>query len=202
MPDPNTCRCCGALVIGERLKIRRCIVCDRCDRMHGDELNALVVDLVSRGAMDPGHALARMLLDDAHHAGMLIVIQDEHIPQMASLWIEHPVPRWRVYVGRRKLLEQPIDAQIVVDLAMRPYMELAPTPEVIGGMRAEITAALRFVGLIVRNVAITPMADKFGPGHVNVHIEAEQAPEPEQVVTPAPEVAIPDDIMQRARGQA
>lgn len=202
MTAQATCRCCGAAVVGERAKVRRCIVCDRCDRRHGYELQAIAVDLVSRGEMDPGHALARMLLDDAHHAGMLIVIQDERDPRMASLWIEHPVPRWRVYIGRQKLAEQPLDVQTVVDLAMIPYAGLAPSPTVIADMRTQIAVALRFLGMTVRSVAITPVADRIGPGHVNINIEAEQAPEPDQVITPAPEIAIPDDIMQRTRGQA
>lgn len=202
MPNPNTCRCCGAAVIGERIKIRRCIMCDRCDHRHGDELQAIVIDLVRRGEMEPGLALVRMLIDDAHHAGMLIVIQDEQDPRMANLWIEHPVPRWRVYAGRKTLAEQPIDVQLIVDLALLRWSGMRLTPEVVAGMRAEISVALRFMGLDVQSVTIAPAADTVRPGQVSVNIEAREAPDPEQVVAPVPEVVIPDDIMQRTRGQA
>lgn len=201
MSATSTCRCCGCPVHDQRAAIRRCIVCDLCDRRHGDELQAIILDLLSRGEIDPGLALARMMLDDAHHAGMLHAIVDTD-GRTAQLRIPVPVPRWRVYAGRQKLADRPIEAQVIVDLAVAPYWGLRPTDHVLAKISADITAAMTFLGLVVDGVSITPTSDHLGPGMLAIHISAHDRPDPEQVITPAPEVEIPDDIMQRARGQA
>lgn len=186
----------------ERVAIRRCIVCDHCTHRHGHELQGIVVDGVCRGEMDPGTALALMLLDDAHHAGMLIVVPDPESPGKANLWIERPVPRWRVYAGRQTLAGQPVEVQAIVDLAIAPYWGHRPTDAVLGRITADITGALTFLGLVVDGISITPTMDSIGPGHLAVHITAHDAPTPEAMIATAPDVEIPDDIMQRARGQA
>lgn len=207
MSDATRCRCYGCPVTDGRAKIRRCIVCDRCNHRHGDELQAIVVDLVRRGEMDPGHGLALMLLDDAHSAGMLIVIADAADPRTASLWIERPVPRWRVLVGRRSLAEQPCDVREVVDLAILPCWGLRATPEVLARMRADIVEALTFLGGLVESLEITPTADVLGPDHLMIKIGArmpdaqlDDAPTIGAEVAAEPE--IPDDIMLRPRGRA
>lgn len=203
MSIPNTCRCCGAAVVGERAKIRRCIVCDRCDRRHGDELQAIVTDLVTRGEMPWDHALARMLLDDAHYAGMLIVIQNEQNPGMANLWIERPVPRWRVYVGRARAAGQSFELQTVIDLVIWRHMDRRNTAEARAEITAEVREALTFLGAELSTLEVSASGDVLDPGHLMLRIEGRVPPPPEPgAVVFEQEAEMPADIMQRTRGQA
>jgi len=88
-------------------------------------------------------------------------------------------------------------------MAMQPYHALRATAEVKADMRAEITAAITFLGAMVQEVTITPHADAIGPDHVYINIRA-HVPAPGQVIAFDSDVGadVPPDIMSRPRGQA
>lgn len=79
--DAEPCSCCG-LAVASTLASETGGTCEwcagypygpsGCNGKHADELRAYLVDRVLAGALPPLMAVARVALDDAHHAGRML----------------------------------------------------------------------------------------------------------------------------------
>jgi hypothetical protein len=183
------CRCCGVIQVGLRAELRRCVLCDSCDRRHGLEREALVMALFAVGRLNMWEAIGQLAIDDAHHAGMLMF---RGTRDSADLWVPRPVPRWAVVIGRALARQEQPAAGDVVAAMMQRYV---PGPaSALPELRAELTAALQAFDPDVLGVEVTCERDVLDPGHMLINILHRTAA--------GPEVEIPTDIGRRPRGQA
>jgi hypothetical protein len=181
--------------VGLRAELRRCVLCDSCDRRHGLEREALVMALFGVGRLTMWEAIGQLVIDDAHHTGMLTL---RGTRDAADLWIPRPVPRWAVVIGRAIARQEQPAAGDVVAAVMQRYV---PGPaSALPELRAELTAALQAFDPDVLGVEVTCEQDMLDPGHMLINILHRTAAGP--VVTLVPEVEIPTDIGRRPRGQA
>lgn len=147
------------------------------------------------GQLTMWEALGQLIIDDAHHAGMLALRGPR---QAADLWIPRPVPRWAVVIGRAHARDELPAAGDVVAAVMQRYV---PGPaSAIPELRAELTDALQAFDPDVLGVEVTCERDVLDPGHMLINILHRTAAGP--AVTLSPEVEIPTDIGRRPRGQA
>lgn len=204
-PEPEaSCRCCGVRIgPGPRVAIRRCIVCDMCDRRHGDELQIHVMSLLRAGQLEPGHALARMMFDDAHLAGMLEVRRPDPDRPEVHPWVIAAVPRWRVVVGRALARDELPDIGLMVRVALARYLGQRNTAAVRAEISRELTEAMVMVDPNVLSVEVSTEAEMLDPEGIRIELTARTARPGMMTVGPgAEDVDIPDDIMLRPRGQA
>lgn len=183
-------------------------MCDVCDRRHGDELQLQVMALVRAGQITPGRALARMLLDDAHLAGMLEVrtFVDSAVTGGIEVlpWIPVAVPRWRVIVGRALALGELPEIALLVQVTLARFMGLYSTPGVLAELKRDLSDAMSTVDPNVLDVEVTTEMGRIDPGHLKIIVTTRTAAGPGMVaVAPgAEDVEIPADILRRPRGQA
>jgi len=214
MPELDVrCRCCGVLLApGPRAEIRRCILCDLCDRRHGDELQLHVMGLVRAGRITWGHALARMLIDDAHHAGMLGMVV-ENGALTATLTVPEPVPRWRVVIGRAISRGELPELNLVLKVTLARYIGKRATLAVREEMRRELCEALSTLDDSITDITVSCHLDTIDAEHLMIEITGKRATlgavafdasaggaDAAKLGAPAPE--LPADIMSRPRGQA
>lgn len=195
------CRCCGVPVYETRATLRRCMVCDLCDRRHGDELQQHVVALVRAGQITPYHAVARMLLDDALISGALQLIDNGD--GTAYAWIPHPpVERWMVVAARAYARNGQPDVQAVVDAVLGRYLPGPATRANLDAIARDLRRALHHIDQNVVNVEVDCKRDALDPQHLLITVECRTADAPGTVTVTAPDAAIPADILSRPRGQA
>jgi len=201
-----SCRCCGIpLVPGTPYAQHTCCaVCFACTRVHGDALQAKIVEAVGAGRLDPYRGLLMAIVDDALLTGQLVLVQD-HAPDGTPLATGSPLiirapRRWEVVAARALARGQAPDVQAVIDAAMRPHWPGPPTEERIAAMKIEIRDALAFVTPHALEVDVVAEPDPTDPGSVSVSVKVRGAdPATIQVLD---DVELPDDIMLRPRGQA
>lgn len=196
------CRCCGIQLQGEREKLRRCILCDMCDRRHGDELQAHVTALVRAGQIGFWHAVTRMLVDDAHLAGMLAItaVEDDHGVVSAYPYVIDFVPRWRVVLGRALALNEIPDVGQVLGAVLGRYLPARNSQALREAISRDLTDAMRMVDPTIITCEVTCDQDALDPEHLRINVTG-RAPTLGQIVM-APEVEIPDSVMRGPRGQA
>lgn len=194
------CRCCGVPVEGMRAQVRVCPICDVCDGKHGDELQALVGHGVVTGQIEPGKALCRMLVDDAHLTGRIIYVEREGSP-LADITIPDPPPRWLVVCGRAAARGQLPDLQTVVNVVLAQHLPCGR--DQLPALQRELREALTFVDPSIMDVAIDCRIDAECVEHVVINVSG-RAVSPDLVVDMAKgaDVEISHDILSRARGQA
>lgn len=198
MIDSKPCRCCGVPQVGRRADLRRCVLCDGCDRVHGAERQAKIERLVANGQMTPWFAIGQIMIDDAHHAGQLGFRGD---PTAATIWIDRPVCRWEVVIGRAIARnELPVTDELMAAVMLR----YVPGPIAgIPGLRRELKDALCALDPDVLDVEVSCTRDAMDAGHLIIDVIHRTA-----VLSAvdrwqsAPDVEIPSDIAQRPRGQA
>ena len=200
MPGDARCRCCGISIAGTpREQIRRCPICDICDRRHGDELQLHCVELVRTGQITPWHAIGAMLIDDAHVCGMLMMAMQ---PGDRTLYIGVPVapPRWRVVIGRALARDEVPEVDLVIKVVLGKHLPGRGTPERLAAIAADLRDALQIMDPSIESVDVTTERDMLDPEHLKILLTA-RTPALGTVVTGA-DVELPADIMSRPRGQA
>lgn len=195
------CTCCGIGVSGQRAVIRRCIVCDQCDRLHGDELVATCGRMVRAGQLTPGHVLARVMMDDAHLAGM-IEYRDDPDGMTVTAWVPVPVPRWRVVIGRAWARGEAPDISRIVGSVLDRYLPGPASRANLDGIAQDITDALGAIDPNVLNCKVGCKVDQLDPQHLIIEVQTKTAAAPGMVDVLAPDVELPADIMSRPRGSA
>lgn len=197
------CRCCGIKLEGERAKIRRCILCDLCDRRHGDELQAHVTALLSaRPPIDLWHAVARMLTDDAHLAGLLAMVAVEDDAGVVTAWpyVIDFVPRWRVVIGRALARDEMPDVSEVLGAVLARYLPGRNSQALRDAISRDLTDAMCMVDPSIVTCEVTCDQDALDPEHLLIHVTGREPTLGQAVM--APEVGIPDSVMRGPRGQA
>jgi hypothetical protein len=192
------CSCCGVPLVNAELRrvVPRCLVCDVCDGWHGDRLQARIANMVATGWMPWGAGVARMLVDDAHHAAKMRLVGDR---RAAEIRVE-PFERWEVVIGRALARgEQPSWCH-VVDAILQRYIPGRATDETLRAIERDLTAALQMMDQDVLSVEVTAKRDVLDPEHM-VIICSSRNPVLGSVVQDAG-VPIPDDISSRPRGSA
>lgn len=191
------CRCCGVILPDgtPRATIRRCVVCDLCDRRHGDEREAVVTQLVADGRIDAWLGIATMAVDDAHLAGCLEFVGD---PRAADMWIAKPVARWAVVIARALAMGEAPSASEVIGAVVGRY--LPGTSAQIPEIKAELADALRVLDPGVVDVEVRTSRDALDPAHLSIDVLMQPAVAGTTTFAGASE--IPDDIATRTRGQA
>jgi hypothetical protein len=204
MSEVVHCECCRCRITGPREALRRCALCDLCDGFHGDRLQIRVMVLMASRQITPGHALARMLFDDAHHAGMLELHPDPQPgqPMAHRVWIPSAVPRWRVVIGRAVARGEPPDLGLIMQVIVARYQPARPTPDLLTTIALELGSALKMLNPYVSEVQIGSTNDtELAPEHLIVNYVARDPDPPSEVVNLVA-AEIPDDIMSRPRGSA
>lgn len=196
------CRCCGIQLQGEREKIRRCILCDMCDRRHGDELQAHVTALVRAGQIGFWHAVTRMLVDDAHLAGLLAITAVEDDNGVVSAWpyVIDFVPRWRVVLGRALALNEIPDVGQVLGAVLARYLPARNSQALRDVISRDLTDAMCMVDRSIAACEVLCDQDVLEPEHMRINVIATAAFLGQTVMSP--EVEIPDSVMRGPRGQA
>lgn len=196
------CRCCGIKLEGERAKVRRCILCDLCDRRHGDELQAHVTMLVRDHRLGFWHAVTRMLVDDAHLAGLLaiVAVEDDHGVATAWPFVCEFVPRWRVVIGRALALGELPDVGRVLDAVLGRYLPARNSQALRDAISRDMTDAMCMVDPTIVTCEVSCDQDAFDPEHLRILVTSRESTLGQTVM--APEVEIPDSVMRRPRGQA
>lgn len=196
------CRCCGIKLQGAREKIRRCILCDMCDRRHGDELQAHVTALVRTGQIGFWHAVTRMLVDDSHLAGLLAMYAVEDDVGVVKVWpvVIDFVPRWRVVIGRALALNEIPDVGQVMGAVLARYLPARNSQSMRDAISRDLTDAMCMVDPTIITCEVTCDQDALDPAHLMINVTG-RAPTLGQTVM-APEVEIPDSVMRGPRGQA
>lgn len=203
-----SCKCCGIPIdpADPRAEWRRCAVCDRCDRRHGDELQIHIWALLNAGQISRGHAFARMLIDDALLTGNLELRpeHDEHGNELqtATLWITRPPRRWEVVVGRACARNEVPEVGLVVEVTLARYIPGPASPENMQGLADELTTAFCFMDDNVLSVDVSTERVILDPQHLIIRINTKTAAAPGMITTFGADAELPDDIMQRPRGQA
>lgn len=151
--------------------------------------------LFQNGRLTMWEAIGLLVVDDAHHSGMLTLRGSWN---SADLWVPRPVPRWAVVIGRAIARQEEPAAGDVIAAVMARYV---PGPaNALPELRAELTAALQAFDPDVLGVEVSCEQDVLNPGHMLINILHRTAVGP--AVTLSPEVEIPADIGRRPRGQA
>lgn len=205
-PDLVRCDCCGVPVDGPRIALRRCILCDGCDHLHGDKLQLRVVDLVSQGKLDPYHAITRMMVDDAHMTGRLQMVSPVALADgrvMVDVTVIGPVPRWLVAIARAAARNELPQINVVLVGVLARFFGLRATRAVLDEIRIDMIDALRFIEPSIIDIEVTSRSDAIDPEKLVIDIKA-STPMLGTVVQMkgAPDVEIPADIHTRPRGQA
>lgn len=196
------CRCCGIQLQGEREKLRRCILCDMCDRRHGDELQAHVTALVRAGQIGFWHAVTRMLVDDAHLAGMLSILAVEDDRGIASAYplVMGFVPRWRVVIGRALASKEIPDVGRVLGAVLGRYLPARNSQALREAISRDLTDAMCMVDPSIVTCVVACDQDALDPEHLMISVTG-RAPALGQTAM-SPEVEIPESVMRGPRGQA
>ncbi len=201
---PTRCTCCGIAMdgAGPRAQIKRCMICDICDGLHGDALQIQIMKTMRAGLLPAGYALARMLIDDAHLAGRLIAIPDPS-GVGSALWIERPVPKYAVVAGRAAARGELPDVTLLTHVTLARFIGLRATSEVKADLQRDLIEMMRYVDSSVLDVNVTTDMDVVDPEHLSITVLA-SCPTLGSTVAEAPDAgaAIPDDIMRRPRGLA
>lgn len=198
--DPVPCRCCGVGLTEEpRRTWRRCVLCDQCDRRHGDELQAHVEVLVRNGQITPWHGIARLAIDDAHICARLELRGDR---AAATLWCSDPPEPWYRVICRATARGELPDGGRVLRAVLERHLPAAPTPGRIEAIERDLLAALTFMDPNVLSVEIQRGIDPLDPAHLTFNIRTRTPAFPGMVDVVAPDVEIPPDVMTRPRGQA
>lgn len=198
----TSCRCCGIRLQGEREKIRRCILCDMCDRRHGDELQSHVTALVHAGQIGFWHAVTRMLVDDAHLAGLLAIIAVEDDTGVVSAWpyVLGFVPRWRVVIGRALALNELPDVGQVLGAVLARYLPARNSQAMRDAISRDMTDAMCWIDPSIVSCEVTCDQDALDPAHLMIRVTGRDSTLGQTVM--APEVEIPESVMRGPRGQA
>jgi hypothetical protein len=199
---PGRCKCCGFPVQGARAAIELCVVCDHCDRRHGDALQLHVMQLLRARQISVGHALARMLIDDAHLAGELMLIQRDPAVPIAVPWIAQPVKRWRVVTGRAFARDEPVEMELLVGVILGRYIPGKATRENLDELRRDLIEAFTTLDDNVVDIEVDCTRDVIDPAHLIINIHTKTAAAPGMTAIVDDQVELPDDIMARPRGQA
>lgn len=202
MTDDARCRCCGIPVDETRATMRRCPVCDRCDGLHGDALQIRVVQLMTSGRMPWGHALARMMIDDAQIAGRLVYVPCDHPGRHGHhIAIPNPPKRWEVVVARAICRDEFPDITLMISVILARFIPGRCNRATLDAIAAEIGEAVRMIDPNVLTVTVDSKRDVLDPSHLIITVQS-TTPTIGAVVDVTPGVKIPADIYQRPRGQA
>jgi hypothetical protein len=199
--DP-ACRCCGIRLEGPRAQLRRCILCDLCDRRHGIELQAHVIELVASGQLGLWHAITRMLVDDAHLAGLLAMVAVKDEQGVVSVWprvLESP-PRWRVVIGRALARNEIPAVSEVLDAVFARHLPGRNSQALRDAISRDLTDAMCMIDPSIVNVEVRCDQDAFDPEHFKIYITGLEPTLGQTVMTP--EVEIPEGVARGPRGQA
>lgn len=197
MPSISLCRCCGVPVEGLRRKFRVCPMCDACDGVHGDALQARCAALVASGQISPWLALTRMIVDDALLCGRLVFIGDPHA---ALIVVLNPPKRWEVVVCRALCKSELPELQVVIDAVLGAFMGHDASPPVLEALRAEMIQAMHAVDPSLFDVEVIAERDPLDPEHVRINVSAKTPGLP--AAYEAADVDMPADILSRPRGLA
>lgn len=187
-------------LVGARAELRTCPLCDRCDGLHGDRLQIQVARALCNGGIDAGHALARMMIDDAHLCDRIVFVQ---VPGEAGATITIPDPpqRWQVACARAVARDELPEIGLVVQVILARYIPGKCSRQTLDAIAAELTEALAFLDPSIMSVDVDSKRDELDPAHLIIKINA-TTPTLGAVTEMPHDVEIPDDIMLRARGQA
>ncbi|HSR79075.1 MAG TPA: hypothetical protein VLN57_21055 [Xanthobacteraceae bacterium] len=196
------CHCCGIRLEGERAAIRRCILCDMCDRRHGDELQVHVTALVRNGVIDLWHGVTRMLVDDAHVAGLLAIVAVEDAGGLVSGWptVLEFVPRWRVMIGRARARDELPDVTLVLNAVLARYLPAQNSHALRTAISIDMTDAMCLIDPSIVSVDVTCEQDALDAEYLMINVIA-NVPTLGQTAM-APDIQIPDSVMRGPRGQA
>jgi len=178
-----------------RAHLRRCALCDGCDRLHGLEREAWLVTLFVMGQMTVWEVIGQLMVDDAHHAHVLEYRGDS---MAASIWVPRPVARWEALVGRAAARGEGVTMEDLLHAVMDRYVP-GPASE-LESMQAELKTALSAIDPDVLDVRVTCSRDALDPEHILIEICHRTAVGP--AVTMTSDVEIPADIGTRPRGSA
>lgn len=193
------CRCCGVPVDGMRAQVRVCAICDRCDGRHGDELQHMLLHGVQSGQVNPGVALCRALVDDAHLTGRIVYVGDKN---NATITIPDPPPRWYVVCGRAAAKGTLPDMHSIVAAVLARFIGAYATTATKMAIAAELGEALRFIDDSVIDVKVDSKLDVLDPNHLIINITAKTPMMGAVIDKNAGEVEIPADILSRKRAEA
>ncbi len=196
------CGCCGIPLDGQRAFLRRCMVCDRCDHKHGDELQIAIEHLLANGKIESGQAMVRMLIDDAHLSGRIVWIVDPDT-STAMITIPDPPQRWEVVCARAMVRGSMPDLQSVIEAVLTSYIGKQSAPSVLRNLEGDLSRAMAFVDPDVLSVSVEAHRDAIDPGHLFITVSTRTACMPGVVSrSDDADALIPDDIALRPRAQA
>lgn len=194
-----TCGCCGIpLFNSPRARLRRCEVCDQCDKIHGDALQFRVAQLVTAGKLDPGQAMTRMLIDDALVTGRLEFVGDAHA---AMINIPKPPRRWEVAIGRAICRGEQPDLHSAIGAVLGEYFGRVWSNELRAKIERDVAEVLHVFDDSITGVDIDIDADVFDPEHAIIKVTA-TTPSLGATFDADAAGAIPADILSRPRGEA
>lgn len=196
------CGCCGVRAQNPdgHKTVPVCSFCAQlCNGVHGDALQHSVMAHVSTGRMEPFHAIAVMMLDDAW---ITRSIAFRPAPGGVLISVIAP-PRWRVVVARAQALGTMPAIGDVCEAVLVRYFGGPNVQRIRDEIRREMIEALTAIDPDIVDIEIKIDAVTLGPNEIKLMISKRTNIEPGAMVMPAiADVAIPDDIMLRSRGKA
>lgn len=193
-----TCGCCGVPLFGPRRALRRCEICDRCDKLHGDALQERIAQQLAAGTLDPGLAMVRSLVDDAQLCGRLVFVGD---PSAADIMIPNPPRRWEVAICRAICRGEQPDMQSAIGAALAPFFARRWCAELRAAVERELLEVLHMFDDSIVHVDVEIEGDKLDPECVNIKVTA-MTPSLGTTFDADGAGAIPADILSRPRGEA
>lgn len=199
------CQCCGLPVPCDRREVRRCVVCDLCDHLHGDALQIRVGRQVMAGQISLCDGLARMLVDDAMMAGGLQLVPEVNLEARTWTlrpWILRPIDRWRVVVGRAFAVDRAVDVSLMLSVILARHIPGQVSRGTLDAIARELREALTTIDPNVVGVEVDCKCDTLNPENLLIDISTRTAAAPGMISLVDPDVELPADIMSRPRGQA
>lgn len=197
------CRCCGVPVDeGQpvRMQLRVCVMCDRCDGMHGAVLEERIRKSIAGGGISPGTGLARAILDDAQLTGRIVFKLEAD--GTATALVPDPPERWRVMIARCLARRELPDVSTVVYCILERWLPANNTRKLLESIRADLIAALQSIDPDIQDVQVDGARDVLDPEHLIIKVLAKQPVIGIALGAHVDPAVIPSDIMNRPRGSA
>lgn len=197
------CRCCGVPLDGAqpvRLQLRVCVMCDRCDGMHGEALEQRIRALVAAGKISGDHGVCRAILDDAQLTGRIVLSPDGE--GTANALVLDPPERWRVLIARCLCRRELPDVTTVVQSILERWLPANNSTKLLEAIRKDLIGALQLIDPDIMDVQLEGARDVLDPAHLIIKVQAKQPVLGIKLGAHADPDLIPADIMSRPRGTA
>lgn len=192
----RACRCCGLPdLVGVRGKVRVCPMCDDCDGLHGDALQAR---MMSGEWLDPYIALARAIIDDAQLTNRIVFVGEG---EAKHINVPNPPRRWEVMIARALLRNEQPDLHTVMNAVLLPFFGLRASPSVMALLRGELLEALQAFDASIFDVEVSIDVDVLDRENLQIKVCA-KTPALGMTFDADSAGVIPPDIMARPRGEA